>query len=336
MPWLRLVRVCRIAGSPVWLGLVAVVALAWWFAMTWTLPSNSNVQSDAAIRLLGKLPGDWILPPELAPAETWNAKPASNAPSSNSPVASIVTLIFATPTWMALARLGGLLTAGRDMPDVGHTLRWTWRRLHRGYIAVGLPIACSLPCLAWIALIRTAVSWTQHPWLAWLTAPLTLVAALIIGLLLLAAKTAVPLSLAALATEPDPDPIDALSRGYEYTLRRLPQLCLYVLVAIALTTIVATAWTLIGYWSAWAATPLLRELGDAGVGFRTAKIFGGVVIATMMASMSGGIYLLLRESAGGQEVEDVAATPTPEPVRVPPLSKDNTNDQTKRSTAGSP
>ena len=70
-------------------------------------------------------------------------------------------------------------------------------------------------------------------WASWLTLPVVLPATLIAAVFLLAGKFAVPLALASLMIESDADPIDSLSRGYEYTLRRPLQLVLFAIVAVS-------------------------------------------------------------------------------------------------------
>ncbi len=129
------------------------------------------------------------------------------------------------------------------------------------------------------------------------------------GVLAVGSLFAVPLAWASLLTEKDCDPFDALSRGYEYTLRRLIPLAIYVLAAWAIH---------------WVAFRLIEAVCRAGwniaerlfivasQGRPLPGITHGFVLhlpqvfsVILLWALIGGIYLLLRHDANEQEIEDI-------------------------------
>ncbi len=307
-PWLRLVRVCRVAGGPVWVTHAVVVALIWVFGLNWlageAMPSNlsrglipvsflpifaTTLPSDAWV-----LFGDGVFAGGDGVWFNWKCV--------------LWTIILWLPTTMALVRVGALLTAGRDMPSYFATFRAVGRR-HRGAaVIVLLPTGVA----AFLGLIAWATTWLagvidgvpdHTSWAMWLSLPIVLPATLIAAVLIAAAKVAIPLGLSATMIEPDADPIDSLSRGYEYTLRRLPQLAALVVVAAGISLLVVAGWTVISLLG----RSLIESAGPSNPPVLLCLALLPSAIAGMMLwSMVGGIYLLLRQSAGGQEIEDLA------------------------------
>lgn len=129
------------------------------------------------------------------------------------------------------------------------------------------------------------------------------------GVLAIGSLFAVPLAWASLLTEDDCDPFDALSRGYEYTLRRLIPLAIYVLaawgihwVAFRLIEAVCRAgWNIAERLFAVAADG--RPLPGITQAFvlHLPQVFAVVLLWALV----GGIYLLLRHDANDQEIEDI-------------------------------
>lgn len=129
------------------------------------------------------------------------------------------------------------------------------------------------------------------------------------GVLAIGSLFAVPLAWASLLTEDDCDTFDALSRGYEYTLRRLVPLAIYVLaawgihwVAFRLIEAVCRAgWNIAERLFAVAADG--RSLPGITQAFvlHLPQVFAVVLLWALI----GGIYLLLRRDANDQEIEDI-------------------------------
>jgi hypothetical protein len=307
-PWLRLVRVCRIAGGPVWLMHTLLVMFVWMVGLRWLggeqpSPDGSWMSNPAIMLPLSTtlMPGDWIAP---IPGSTTFA-------SSLNWQIIVWTILLWMPTAMALVRVGALLTAGQDMPSYITTFRAVAVRLRGALIILLVPALAA--ALFWG--IAAGASWLAEfvggesdraTWASWLTLPIVLPATVVASVFLVAGKFAVPLALTALMVESDADPIDSLSRGYEYTLRRLLQLGLLCIVAVSISAFVVMAWVGLSNVGQTLATSFgspHRELP------RCLSILPAVVAIMLLWSMIGGIYLLLRQSANGQEVEDLAIEP---------------------------
>lgn len=282
-PWLRLVKVCRIAGGPVWIIHSIAALTVWWWGLR-----ALNVDMEAF-----KDPGSNRL---LVAASSMNL------------IGIVWTWLFALPHLMAFGRVGALLTAGREIPSYLGTWKLVRRRIGGGALIMTLPLICSLPFIftAWASAAIAGSITSLQPVTDWLSMLIIVPSVILIGLLVAGGKVAVPLGLVSLMTEAKPDAMDSLSRGYEYTLRRLPQLVGYTLVAIATTLPVLAGWALVFVTAWWAAC-----LSGAGIdNVATALVMTGLAIATLlMSAMIGGVYLLLRRSAGGQEIADVWAEP---------------------------
>ncbi len=125
--------------------------------------------------------------------------------------------------------------------------------------------------------------------------------------------------------EQDPDPLDALSRGYEYLFRRPIQLVFYVLFSVLLLTVVGSLASAVAWSASEIATSALWFVGSSDALQRiTSSIlwrFPAVVVLTLTWSLVGGVYLLLRYDAGGQEVEDLWQPTPPERPSLPDLPK---------------
>ncbi|MEM6980863.1 MAG: hypothetical protein AAF539_14465 [Planctomycetota bacterium] len=344
LPVMRLLRVCRVAGSPIWITNTLMVLLVWMGleSLIAALMSSGGAGTPVSVSrsLIVSLPADWIL--ELfhwrsassianpSPITPQLASAATKLSSTHVLILTVLTLTLWVPTWMTLARVGGLLVAGRDMPSWTATWRWTNGRLWRGYVLTILPAVCCLPMLV----VLRVVGWSslllgESIWY-WATLPLTLSCLIVVGLILAAAKTAVPLGWAALAMEADPDPMDALSRGYEMTLRRLPQLVGMGVIAIVVIGLMTAAWWLVAVSASQVVVfpvdgGVLNDRFERDATWESAALITQSLLmlvpvsvgAMLAAAMTGGLYLLLRQSTGGQEVEDVAENPPPSQPRVP-------------------
>ncbi len=132
--------------------------------------------------------------------------------------------------------------------------------------------------------------------------------------------------LAAMVAEADPDPIDSLSRGYEYLFRRPLSLAWYAVVLSI--NVYVFSWLLGGLgssmsvaarWigSSWFADAIMIQSAGDVVGLLVLAWLATLVLASL-----GGVYLLLRYDAGGQEVEDMWEPPKPESPTLPSLPRE--------------
>ncbi|MFG0289493.1 MAG: hypothetical protein ACF8CQ_15035 [Rhodopirellula sp. JB044] len=321
-PWLRLVRVCRVAGGPVWLTHCFLVFAVWIAGAFWLTQNPGRAAADSDPRqpmsipsIVGLAIGTCVSPsdafiPRLPFANEWTSGlPGGDPLSQRSNWMLVVwTIVVWLPTSMALVRVGALLTAGRDTPSYLVTFRDAFRRIGRGVLVVILPtlvaavFAGVVLGLNWLS-ARVGAPSEAGNWANWLTLPIVLPATLVASVLILGGRFATPLALAALMVEPDPDPLDSLSRGYEYTLRRLPQLVLLIVVAVVISTVVVFAWAAICRVGA-SLCGVVSAPNPAVVA--CLEMLPAVVAIMFLWAMTGGIYLLLRQSAGGQEVEEIA------------------------------
>jgi hypothetical protein len=312
-PFLRLVRVLRVVGGPIWIIHAFLAILIWWVGFFVVLGDPASPVSDQPPVTLS-----WWLSAVIGLASPGDLIAPTPMPSNVSSIwhgwfAIAWTSFVWLPTSMLFIRAGALLTAGREMPSYLSTLRLVFNRLWAGVIVFSLPLFCALPFSLMIWAIGFCIDGlgvmfgeSASVALDWLSAALVLPIAIVAGLLLIAAKVAAPLGLANLMTIAEADPMDSLSRGYEYTLRRLPQLVGYSSFAILLSVIVFVAWTAVGYTT-------LEVMAWVGASVSKSTVMIELLLATLPAvlgwSMAGGIFLLLRQSAGGQEVEEIWAEP---------------------------
>lgn len=317
-PWVRLVRVCRVAGGPVWITHTLVVLVVWTLGcgllvephgVSLEQVSASPVWSTAVFTSVAPSDAFIALPPRGLP---WFSD-VGGGPASSDWKLVLWTILVWLPTAMALLRVGALLTAGRDMPSYAGTFLAVLRRCRGALLVVILPSLIALMFWSIAAGLTWAVArlfgsgqengtaWAA--WVAWLTLPIVLPSTILAAVLVLGGRLAVPLAIAAIMIEPDPDPLDSLSRGYEYTLRRLPQLVLLSLVAFLIAAVVVLGFVGVSY------VGLQMEAGFCAASGPLRLCLGALPAAIgvmLMWSMVGGIYLLLRQSAGGQEVEDLS------------------------------
>jgi hypothetical protein len=240
-------------------------------------------------------------------------------------VAMLVWSIIAwTPLAMLLARQGALLTAVRSMMAFGPGISLATRRAPAGWLAALVPLLCVLPFVAILLVIGWCSTWfAEIQSLRLIAASIGALVALPAGLLAFGSYVAIPISWAALINEQEADPLDALSRGYEYLFRRPVQLVFYAVISMLLLAIVGLLASAIAWSASEIASSALWFAGASDVLQRiTSSIlwrFPAVVVLTLTWSLVGGIYLLLRCDAGGQEVEDLWQPATAERPSLPEL-----------------
>ncbi|MEM9364531.1 MAG: hypothetical protein AAGD07_00940 [Planctomycetota bacterium] len=325
-PALRLLKTARVLASPIWVGIATLVFSLWQLGIE---------------RFVGDLVGSSALATAIlvSPSEMIFAWIGSgthfDAPEMLRPfVASangfaavtllvVWTLLVWTPFALSFLHLGGHLTSGRDLPRTRPTLVASVRKTPRAWIASVVPALASLPFL----ILSWLVCW---PYLSLFGGPETsfsimdLVAGLLIaGLTLPAAillgfsKAAIPLSWAAISIEDGADALDALSRGYEYCLRRLVYAAF--LITVVLLLLLATS-----HGFNWFCSTLLALIPVQAVPRSVPGILSVVTNASLIAlswSLIGGSYLLLRQSAGGQEIDDIPEVPVAPMPAVPSVQR---------------
>lgn len=128
--------------------------------------------------------------------------------------------------------------------------------------------------------------------------------------LLAAAPTAI-LAVAAVLLEHRGDALDALSRGAEYVLRRTLLLLAYAALSGLLAGLVGCL--------AWLLSTLGMTLGSHALRIASGRPEPPLALTTLLTALPyavaatawlsqwGAIYLLLRQSANGQEIEDIFA-----------------------------
>ncbi len=334
LPWLRLARTLRVTGSPVMVGLVAATFVVWWNIRLWIVGDPSGMstaaEADAAIPLaaipLAAIPPSpdsvvQLLLATMAPLFPiqWFQSVGSPSRWQTDVIVIAWTLLAWLPLALFLTRQGALLTAGRSLVGAESGIRRSLRIAPAGWLLAAVPLACVLV----FGLMIVAAGWLARlvDGIGFLEAPLALLIAIVAipcGLLGFGAYIAVPLGWAALANEEDPDSLDALSRGYEYLLRRPLQVVLYATISLVILLIVAALASAIARVGGEIALTMLSAAGTSADFSRSVLGILGyypvVVTLTLFWALVGGVYLLLRRDAGEQEVEDIwQPAPTPQP-----------------------
>lgn len=305
--WVRLGRVPRILASPINVGLVVLAC-----AVTESIVS---------------------LFVDIALCPPWNGTSQSYAVVPTDQIESLgllrTILLFAllvclwTPVIQFVGRGGAALAAGQTLPAAGETMRLVGSRLWKSYLVPLIPWICVAAFAVALLVIRLPSLALDASWLAVVTGGILGVAVIPVGVLAFGALFAIPLGLTAMVCEPDPDPIDSLSRGYEYLFRRPLSLVWYL--AIACLLILCARLMLGGV--GWASSLIANAIVSVGPTDNLQIVAAIKVIETIIAAwqitlflgLLGGIYLLLRSDAGGQEAEDFWSPPTGPSQPLPEL-----------------
>ncbi len=340
LPWLRLIRTLRVAGSPSLILLVAVTFAAW-RPVSVAIIGVAAASTEAADPYSSS-PANAVRLQPLATSNTLASQVQQMIPSSvldllarrdadgkwwRGLAAIAWSLLLWSPTVLLLVRQGALLTAGRPMVGLRTGFVTGLHQTPVAWLIASVPLACvlalSLAILfsGWISGLVGDTTWIELP----LTL-LVVIAAIPCGILAFGANIAVPLGWAAVANERDPDALDSLSRGYEYLLRRPLQLALYALVSLIMLSIIAALATAISGSAAVTSIAFLRLAGATETLSERVtdvlRFFPFVVTLTLFWSLVGGVYLLLRFDAGGQEVEDLWMPAPDLPESLPKRSLD--------------
>lgn len=335
LPWVRLGRLLRVAISPPLLGCVLLTCLIHQLLANWDivfeLPDTSRTfYWDGWNSVFGNLWSrdfDEVTGWEIATRSSLKQLPWYTAVSQ-----IVMAIVLWSPVALVLIRQGALLTAGRTLSPLGISAPLCFKRLPQSWLTALVPMVCvtmigaAILCIGWIAGKLPSADWIQ--WI--ISIPIALLA-IPCGILGFGQIVAVPLGWAATVCEKDPDPLDSLSRGYEYLYRRPIQLIFYIAVSVFIFWVVH----LMSTWVAGAAAAVADAVlsialptPDDGETHAIVSSVSGLLrllplAATLAVALSsiGGIYLLLRRDAGKQEVEDIWR-PSPKPKsELPELPK---------------
>lgn len=326
-PGLRLARVLRILASPSYVLWVVVACGITRLASILILNLPSRASSETIDRTEGGLGiwlgiwlGDWV------GLSQW----ISNTAQSQRLVPLLVFLLIVIPVWMLtfqiVSRAGAGLTAGKDLPGFFSSLRICMGRLGWSCLVPLVPITCVIGFSIGLVLICLPSLVLDLPWLSTTTGWLAGLSTIPIGVLAFGSLFAIPFALTAMVVEPTPDPMDSVSRGYEYLYRGSLALAGYGFVVLIFVGVVQiliegicssasqiTAIIFSDYWRNH-EFPIAAQQGIAfaRLGWMT----------TMMLASVGGVYLLMRRATCEQEVEDFWEPPIAPSDPLPSLPKE--------------
>ncbi len=335
LPWLRLTRTLRVAGSPPLLMLVALALAVWvlgnvlcfgvWF------PNGVINQSRASGVSAHSDPTGFLLPSDLVtgliahvqlliPTRFFALLQQTNDLAATA-FAILWSMLIWIPVTLVLIRQGALLTAKRPMMGFVESIKFALKRTGYAWIVAMVPLGC----VAFVALDVFLLGWIGNLG-RYVAIPLSLIAvvvSLIGGLLMFGAYAAVPMAWSALVNEKDADPLDSLSRGYEYLFRRPLDLILASVMALVVMSAAATIALGITIAAQQIANPVLMHSGTDDRMIQDTQsmlqFFPMIVLIAAFWSLVGGVYLLMRTAAGGQEVEDLWVPPSSVPPSLPSL-----------------
>lgn len=289
IPALVLIDALRVAGSPLYVGLFWIaLSLASWLPHEHSIDFGPSGLPRLDFQRAGHFPW-WSL--------VWAAG---------------VIVICILPAALT-ARAGACYAAGRlqSFTENGRVTLARWLRL------LVIPIA-PLAITAGLSIVMVAAgAFGRISGIGSIVVEVTSIVALpiaiLIGLIAGGAVVAVPLAITAAALEKQSDVLDSLSRGYEYLFRRPVNLAFYVVCAFVLVAIV---WQL-AVWIAAAALSIGGWGLRIGSGSATAPQWfqwllvrlPWAVANTAAWGQVGAIYLLMRQAANDQEIEDIAVSP---------------------------
>lgn len=230
---------------------------------------------------------------------------------------------------MILVRQGALLVAGRDMEDYGKICRRILDRwLAIAVVLLAIPVGVFATGLiiippAWIA--RMASDFELWQWIQIVAAVIVAIAILPAAVLMAGGGVAVVMGLTALVNEPEPDPLDSLSRGYEYVMRGWLAAIGYAAVAGLVTLAIYPAAGAIAWSASWLITAAEIAIGRSPasqIAIDLVRELPTAMMAVVACGCTGGIYLFLRRWTGGKEIEDLWLDPRSPPHSLPELKVD--------------
>lgn len=339
IPALVLIDALRVAGSPLQVGCIWLTLLlqTWFVALAVERPAAGPRPAETAVG--SKLPFEpspglqfqFVTPAETAVERQRLAAHRAAAATGVAPRAwseSFTTLGLARGggllaasllLWLlpaaVVARAGACYVAGRPQAFSLHvrTVASRWRTL-LGLLAI--PLAATLLLMVGMTLVGTLARLTgggAGDWLGTVAVIAALPLAILTGLLTAGALVALPLALVAVVIEKQHDAFDSLSRGYEYLFRRPVQLAFYLVGSAGLLVVIGIAANAIAF-AAQTLGGVALAVGSGGDALtRTLagclSSFSWAIVVTAAWGLIGAIYLLMRQAANDQEIEDIAVSP---------------------------
>lgn len=327
-PWLRLIRALRMAGSPTLVLLSFMVLGVWWLGTRQIVGELAEVPQPRAeaspLDAVGLQSLEWFsgLAAQTSPSSLYRL-PGESA-DWRLLLATVWSMLIWTPVALFMIRQGALLTAGRPMMGLRTGFGLAFSRLLRAWLCALVPTVCVAMITLMVVGIGKLGQWVEGIAVIEIGFAILLgLIALVCGLLAFGSHFAIPLGWAALAIEQHPDPLDSLSRGYEYLLRRPLHLCAYVIVSLTMILVIACLASGVASAAISVADAALAANDDVpSVEERVVSLLGWfplAVVVTLAWGLLGGVYLLLRCDAGGQEVEDLWIPLAPPAKRLPTL-----------------
>jgi hypothetical protein len=337
IPALVLIDALRVAGSPlqvgcIWLTLVLqglLVSLATVRPAGIVPPAEPAVGSQLLVLPAPGLEFQFVAPVEI-PAETMGAtEPAAAIGVDPQAWLELLAalglarggglLVASLLLWLlpaaVVARAGACYVAGRPQSFSLHvrTVASRWRTL---LALLAIPLAATLLSMGGMMLVGTLgrlASGGAGDWLGTVAVIASLPLAILTGLLTAGALVALPLALVAVGIEKQHDAFDSLSRGYEYLFRRPIQLAFYLVGSAGLLVVIGIAANAIAF-AAQTFGGVALAVGSGGDALaRTLAAclgsFSWAIVITAAWGLIGAIYLLMRQAANDQEIEDIAVSP---------------------------
>ncbi len=324
-PWMRLGRILRVAGSPSLLAITAIAMALDSLGVHFLFGERTVPQSDQT-GMVG------LIFHSLYPIgiHLWSMMPISVFawPFDASVVIMLSQIVWSLLVWIPVAllltRQGDLIAADRPMMEITSAIRYALSRTGSAWIVAVVPLVCVLMigvALMAIGLIASTMAGWVSIEIGWgLLAALIAIPAAILAI---GSVPAIPMGWAALSNEGQPDPLDSLSRGYEYFYRRPLRWLLYIGIAMFLVVVANALATTVGWATASISSSMMVAAGGppktVAAAVMLSQQFPIVVSLTLFWSLMGGIYLLIRTDAGGQEVEDLWMPPTVDSPSLPTL-----------------
>lgn len=333
IPALVLIDALRVAGSPLLIGCIWLT-----LALQGLLVSLATERPAAIAPAVGSqllvLPAPGLQFQFVTPVETPAGSLGAGDPAAATGVDPLawsdslaaqglvqrgVLLAASLLLWLlpaaVVARAGACYVAGRPQSFSLHvrTVASRWRTL-LGLLAI--PLAATLLLMGGMMLVGTLgrlAGGAVGDWLGTAAVVLALPLAVLTGLVTAGAIAALPLGLVAVVIEKQYDAFDSVSRGYEYVFRRPIQLAFYLIFSAGLLVVIGIAARAIAY-AATSCGQASLAIGSGGevlprtLGACLSSLSSAIVM-TAAWGLIGAIYLLIRQAANDQEIEDIAVSP---------------------------
>lgn len=233
-----------------------------------------------------------------------------------------LVLLWGVPAGFIM-RQSALAVSGRLSMSTRECLGFVLRRIPAMINAVAIPlfVIAVLFLVAYVSVVSARLpvaGWWLSSTLQILSLPLFIAG----GVIGAGTLVAVPLAWAAIAIEEDGSSFSAISRGYEYLLRRPLQLFLLLVLCFGATTLILG----ITSWVSAFLRSILSRVEEFSAAEQSATVYGAVIdsfpkVIALVAfwSLVSWVYLMLRRSANGQEIEDVWEPKSEKPEQLPTL-----------------